>query len=40
GLAFCNDSSFTQNKDCHNQVMDKDSGEEKKREAMAAMMKQ
>ncbi|GJY16228.1 hypothetical protein Tco_0386650 [Tanacetum coccineum] len=40
GLAFCSDSSFTRNKDCRNQVMDKDSGEEKKREAMAAMMKQ
>nr|GFB31163.1 hypothetical protein [Tanacetum cinerariifolium]GFB31185.1 hypothetical protein [Tanacetum cinerariifolium] len=40
GLAFCSDSSFTRNKDCRNQVMDKDSGEETKRDAMAAMMKQ
>ncbi|GJY86232.1 hypothetical protein Tco_0500258 [Tanacetum coccineum] len=40
GLAFCSDSSFTRNKDCCNKVMDKDSGEEKKREEMAAMMKQ
>ncbi|GKD07433.1 hypothetical protein Tco_1187118, partial [Tanacetum coccineum] len=39
GLAFCSDSSFTRNKDCRNKVMDKDSGEEKKREEMAAMMK-
>nr|GEZ75787.1 hypothetical protein [Tanacetum cinerariifolium] len=40
GSRLLQDSSFTRNKDCRNQVMDKDSGEEKKREAMAAMMKQ